>query len=177
MCSLCRRHPETRHWHLYNTETEARCLEKTDRQLVCAQPVDVRNPSLPGLRTSGSSQALPSWHRICSAEARRWQREQAAAPSCPCPRWGEQPEALGCRRHKSGVVLLAISWLQHAGWLLGEPARAFRAKRRPEGWAGGRSAQSRLTVLAQFVCYSVVVFFNSRSLYRDTNSSWQYWQY
>lgn len=68
MCSLCSRHPETRHWHLYNTETGARCLEKTDRQLVCAQLVVVRNPSLPGLKTSRSSQALTSWHCVYSAE-------------------------------------------------------------------------------------------------------------
>lgn len=72
MCSLCSRHPGTRHWHLYDTETEARCLEKTDRQLVCAQLVVVRNPSLPGLKTSRSSQALTSWHCVYSAKAQWW---------------------------------------------------------------------------------------------------------
>lgn len=72
MCSLSCRHPETRHWHLYNTGTGARCLEKTDRQLVCAQLVVVHNPSLPGLKTSRSSQALTSWHSVCSAKAQWW---------------------------------------------------------------------------------------------------------
>lgn len=72
MCSLSSRHPETRHWHLYNTETGARCLEKTDRQLVCAQLVVVYNPSLPGLKTSRSSQALTSWHGVYSAKTQQW---------------------------------------------------------------------------------------------------------
>lgn len=68
-------------------QKQARCLEKTDRQLVCAQLVVVRNPSLPGLKTSRSSQALTSWHRVCSAKAQWWHeafqgcREMQTIPS------------------------------------------------------------------------------------------------